>query len=216
MGARAIYALTRISRRRAEIRRHPLWADACGVRAGRRNAWQVGADDLICRVRIWHPVLHMIRVSSAFAFSLVASACGAPPHHGFVGTVDLGDNFVAPDLALDEDFFYCRIQPEVIERFSCAGGASGEAGQCHDSRSALQLLDAPDRARCDRDGRLAAAAPDEYLANFEASQFFVQADPLTSPFLLRPTHMASHPRRIFAAGDPAARLITEWITAGAE
>lgn len=158
----------------------------------------------------------MIRVSSAFAISLLASACGAPPHHGFVGTVDLGDNFVAPDLALDEDFFYCRIQPEVIQRFSCASGSAGEGGQCHDSRSALQLLPAPDRASCDRDGRLAGNVPDEYLANFEASQFFVQTDPLTSPFYLRPTNMASHPRRIFDASDPAARLITEWITAGAE
>ena len=158
----------------------------------------------------------MIRVSSAFAISLLASACGPTEHHGFVGTVDLGDNFVAPDLALDADFFYCRIQPDVIEKWSCASGGSGEGGQCHDSRSALQLIDAPDRVSCDRSGRVTGNLPDEYVANFEAAQFFVQTDPLTSPLYLRPTNMASHPRRIFDANDPAARLITEWITAGAE
>ena len=157
----------------------------------------------------------MIRVSAALALVL-AAACGETEHHGFVGTVDLGDNFVAPDLALDEDFFYCRIQPEVIERFSCATGNAGEGGQCHNSRSALQLLDAPDAPPCDRNGRLTGAVPDEYQSNYEAAQFFVQTDPLTSPLYLRPTNMASHPRRIFAASDPAARLITEWITSGAD
>ena len=29
-------------------------------------------------------------------------------------TVDLGDNIVPPDLRLDEDFFYCEIQPNVL------------------------------------------------------------------------------------------------------
>ena len=47
-----------------------------------------------------------------------AGACGAGDHSGVLGTVTLGDNFVAPDLALDEDFFYCRIQPEVLTKHS--------------------------------------------------------------------------------------------------
>jgi hypothetical protein len=158
----------------------------------------------------------MIRVSSAFALVLAASACGSTEHHGLVGTVDLGDNFVAPDLALDEDFFYCRVQPDVFQNFGCAAGRAGEGGQCHDSRSALSLLDAPDSPPCDRNGRLAGDVPPEYQANYEAARFFVQTDALTSPLYLRPTNMASHPRRIFDANDPAARLITEWISSGAE
>ena len=47
---------------------------------------------------------------------------------------------MAPDLALDEDFFYCRIEPEVIQKYGCASGSTGERGQCHDSRSALQAI----------------------------------------------------------------------------
>ena len=157
----------------------------------------------------------MIRVSLAFALILTASACGPTEHHGFTGTVDLGDNFVAPDLALDEDFFFCRIEPDVIEKYGCASGNGGERGQCHDSRSALQLIGTSERASCDRNGRVTGAVPDAYRANYEAARFFVQTDPLTSPLYLRPTNMASHPRRIFAPSDPAARLITEWITSGA-
>lgn len=156
----------------------------------------------------------MIRVSFAFAFVLSASACSGTEHNGVTGTVDLGDNFVAPDLALDEDFFYCRIQPEVIQKFGCAAGNDGERGQCHDSRSALQLIDSMEKATCSN-GRVTGALPDGFEANYEAAQFFVQTDPLTSPFYLRPTGQASHPRRIFGTSDAAARLITEWITAGA-
>lgn len=146
---------------------------------------------------------------------LAASACGPVRESGVLGTVDLGDNFVAPDLALDEDFFYCRIEPDVIQRHGCASGMGAEQGQCHDSRSALQLIATDERARCDSGGRVTGAVPDAYLANYEAARFFVQTDPLTSPLYLRPTNMASHPRRIFASDDPAAELITEWITSGA-
>jgi hypothetical protein len=156
----------------------------------------------------------MLRVSLALAFVLGTSACRNKDDNGFLGTVDLGDNFVAPDLALDEDFFYCRIQPEVITKFGCATGNGGERGQCHDSRSALQLLATTETASCSN-GRVTGAVPDAYVANYEAARFFVQTDPLTSPLYLRPTNQASHPRRIFAPSDPAARLITEWITAGA-
>jgi hypothetical protein len=58
--------------------------------------------------------------------------------------------------------------------------------------------------------------PDAYTSNLEAVRFFVQADPLTSPFYLRPLNLASHPRRIFSEQDPAAKLIEEWISAGAK
>ena len=130
--------------------------------------------------------------------------------------MDLGDNFVAPDLALDEDFFFCRIQPDVIQRYGCASGESSERGQCHDSRSALQLIGTEETARCDGAGRAIGEVPEAYQANYEAASFFVQTDPLTSPLYLRPLNLASHPRRIFAMNDPAAQLITEWISQGAE
>jgi hypothetical protein len=144
---------------------------------------------------------------------VLAQACSA--QNGFTGTVDPGDNFVAPDLTLDEHFFFCRIEPEVLQKHSCASGSSGEQGTCHDSRSALRLQASTDAAPCDNAGRLVAPAPDSYREDLEAIQYFVQTDPLSSPLYLRPTNQSSHPRRIFDASDPAARLIAEWISAGA-
>jgi hypothetical protein len=145
---------------------------------------------------------------------VLAQACGV--QNGFSGTVEPGDNVVAPDLPLDEDFFFCRIEPEVIQQHGCATGDGGESGRCHDSRSALRLIASNDPAPCDQAGRVTGKVPDAFVANLAAVRFFVQADPLTSPFYLRPVNQASHPRRIFADDDAAAKLIEEWISAGAQ
>lgn len=142
-----------------------------------------------------------------------AQACAV--QNGVTGTVDPGANFVAPDLALDESFFYCRIEPEVLERYGCASGAGGEQGLCHDSRTALRLIASDTQANCDGSGRLIGNPPDAYSKNLEAVRYFVQSDPLTSPLYLRPIQRASHPRQVFSADDPAAQLIEEWISSGA-
>jgi hypothetical protein len=142
-----------------------------------------------------------------------AFACGA--QNGVSGTIEPGDNLVAPDLPLDEAFFYCKIEPEVIQLHNCATGDSGESGHCHDSRSALRLIASSDPAPCDSSGRVTGKLPDAYVANLEAVRFFVQSDPLNSPLYLRPLNLASHPRQIFNDQDPAAKLIEEWISAGA-
>jgi hypothetical protein len=132
-----------------------------------------------------------------------------------LGTVDLGDDFVAPELQLDSDFFYCRIQPEVLTKFSCASGATGENGSCHNSRSALRLAATDMTAPCDADGVVVGIIPAEYEANYEAIRFSVQSNALDSPLYLRPLGRASHPRIIFDENDPAADLIVEWISGGA-
>jgi hypothetical protein len=131
------------------------------------------------------------------------------------GSVDLGDDFVAPELQLDEDFFYCRIQPEVLTRHSCATGEDGESGGCHDSRSALRLAATDIEATC-AGGAAVGEVPDAVQANFEAVRFSVQSDPLTSPLYLRPLGRASHPRAIFNEDDAAAELIVEWISGASQ
>lgn len=135
---------------------------------------------------------------------------------GACGTVDLGDNFVAPNLRLDEDFFYCRIQPEVISAQSCASGGAGEMGSCHTARSALRLNADAERVpapMCD-DDRVIGVVPLEYEANLTAVRFTIQSDPQSSPFFTRPTGQASHPRTIFDPASPEAQLIIEWIARG--
>jgi hypothetical protein len=123
----------------------------------------------------------------------------------------LGDDFVAPELQLDEAFFYCRIQPEVLTKHSCASGGPGEKGSCHDSRSALRLTATDAPSPCSKQGAVVGPVPDAYKANFEAVRFSVQSDPLSSPLYLRPLNRASHPRMIFGENDPAAKLIVQWI-----
>jgi hypothetical protein len=166
--------------------------------------------ELISKPSLWQP--ETVRRSALIGI-LLAQACSA--QNGFTGTVDPGDNFVAPDLTLDERFFFCRIEPEVLQKHSCASGMSSEQGTCHDTRSSLRLKTSSDPAPCDSAGRLTGAVPDSYRADLEAIQYFVQTDPLTSPLYLRPTNQASHPRRIFDVSDPAAMLIEQWISAGA-
>jgi hypothetical protein len=142
--------------------------------------------------------------------------CGSTQDNGVLGTVDLGDDFVAPELQLDADFFFCRIQPDVLSKHSCASGGAGDGGGCHDSRSALRLLATDAPPPCDADGVVVSAIPEAYEANLEAIRFSVQSNPLDSPLYLRPLGRASHPRVIFGEDDPAADLIVDWISGAAQ
>ncbi|MCA9582870.1 MAG: hypothetical protein KC416_13820 [Myxococcales bacterium] len=131
-------------------------------------------------------------------------------------TVDLGDNFIAPERELDEDFFFCRIQPEVLAAQSCASGADGEGGSCHSARSSLRLsvdgeTDAP--PPCD-DSRVTGDVPSSYRDNLEAVRFTVGTDALSSPLYRRAVGLDSHPRVIFAEDSAEAQLVAEWITRG--
>lgn len=145
----------------------------------------------------------------ALALGAFAPACG---------TVDLGDNIIPPSIRLDEDFFYCRIQPDVIITSGCATGGAGDTGGCHMSQSALLLEDASAEARpaCTADGELepGAVVPDVYMRNLTRVRFTVTSDPESSPFYRRPTGEDSHPRVIFDTMSPEALLIVDWITRG--
>lgn len=131
-------------------------------------------------------------------------------------TVDAGDNFVPPDRMLDEDFFFCRIQPEVISAHGCASGMAGEGGECHADKSALRLSPTAEMLpppECDGD-TVIGEVPGSYMDNFAAVQLSVQSDPVSSPFFRRPTGMDSHPRTIFDQSSAEADLIVQWISMG--
>ncbi|MCS6799935.1 MAG: hypothetical protein NZ898_15710 [Myxococcota bacterium] len=144
-----------------------------------------------------------MRLRHARAWIVLLASCG---------TVDPGDNFIPPDIVLDEDVFHCIVQPMVISPQRCASGGSGEAGMCHAARSALIL-----RAAAETDpppdcssGR-PASVPTSYADNFRAVQISVQADALSSPLYRRPTGLSSHPRVIFPTSSREACLIAAWI-----
>jgi hypothetical protein len=152
-----------------------------------------------------------VRRGALFACVLTAaSGCG---------TVDPGDNFVPPDVMIDDEYFFCVVQPDVVTMHRCASGGAGEAGSCHSARSAMLLLPAAEaatRPMCNPDGTLApgAVVPMEYMINLERVGFTVQSDPDFSPFYRRPLGRDSHPRVIFAEGDAAAGFIRMWILRG--
>lgn len=137
-------------------------------------------------------------------------------------TVDLGDNFVAPDVQLDEDYFYCQVQPLAIAAYKCAGGGAGEGGSCHTARSALRLsmageTDAPPSCTetAPDDFTSSGPVPASYMTNLDAVRLDVQSDPLSSPLYRRPLGLDSHPRAVFMdPSDPGAVIIQKWISRG--
>lgn len=153
------------------------------------------------------------RVGLGLGCLLVLAACT---------TVDLGDNFVAPDVQLNEDYFFCQVQPLAISAYHCAGGSGSEAGSCHAARSALRLdimgeTDPPPTCTetAPDDFTVSGMVPASYMTNLEAVRLDVQSDPLSSPLYRRPLGLDSHPRAIFtSATDPGAVIIQKWITRG--
>lgn len=170
---------------------------------------------LTATVALWHRSLVRAFQPAMFLSSLALAAV----HLSACGVVERGDNFVAPELQIDEDRFYCEIQPMVIAAFKCAGGeGAAESGSCHTQRSALRLdlageTDPP--PVCTDGVPDPATIPASYMANFDAVRTSVQSNALSSPFYLRPTNQQSHPRLVFDVTSPEAMLVLDWLNAGA-
>jgi hypothetical protein len=134
------------------------------------------------------------------------------------GVVDLGDNIIPPSNSLDEDFFYCQVQPNVVTAQSCANGIAGDMG-CHATTSALFLEDAAGVAppACDpmtNELLPGEVAPDVYQRNLTRVRSFVGSDPMSSPFYRRPLGLDSHPRVIYAMTSMEEMLVRDWILGG--
>ncbi len=145
---------------------------------------------------------------------LAAGASGCVSDITATDTVDLGDNFEAPDFALDADFFHCVIQPDVITKFKCAEGGAGDGDGCHAARSALRLVEVTDQPRCS-DRRLIGVPPAESVVNLERVRVTIVGEAAASPFYRRPLGQDSHPREVFDESSNAADLIRQWINQGA-
>jgi hypothetical protein len=146
----------------------------------------------------------------AVGVAIASSACETPTA---ADTVALGDNFEAPELTLDEDFFHCEIQPNVITSYRCSAGGAGDGGGCHAQKSALRLIDVPEPPRCQA-GRLIGAPPAESEVNLERVRAAIGVDADASPLYRRPLGLDSHPRVIFDARSQPAGLIRMWLSEG--
>ena len=127
------------------------------------------------------------------------------------GTVDTGTFEGVRDLRLDENYYYCVVQPQVITAKRCSPGDSGDpSGGCHSSKSSMILVDVPTPVACSG-RRPTGVVTGAERANYQAAQLRVTRDAENAPLLARPTGKLAHPRVIFLGGSPEADIIRKWI-----
>jgi hypothetical protein len=131
-------------------------------------------------------------------------------------TVDPGPNFVVPDEQFDADFFFCRVEPELLFAKKCGPGEPGQdpANGCHFNSSAVSGMAIANHAPIECSGgrpvnRVQLGAGSAAQGNLQAASLVMSRDVNTAPIFLRPTG-ANHPRAIFAKEDPVVDVLREW------
>lgn len=141
------------------------------------------------------------------ALALASAACTS---------VDPGPNFVVPDEQFDADFFFCRVEPELLFAKKCGPGEPGvdPPNGCHFNSSAVSGMAIADHVPIEcADGRpvnrAQLGAGSAAQGNLQAASLVMSRDVSTAPIFLRPTG-ANHPRAIFAKDDPVVEVLREW------
>jgi len=120
-------------------------------------------------------------------------------------TIDPGPNFVVPDEQFDADFFFCRVEPELLTAKKCGPGdpAAGDASNgCHFNSSAVSgMAIAPHPPIDCASGRPTNRAQ---IGAGSAAQGNLQAASLVM------SRGQNHPRAIFPREDPVAEIIRQW------
>ena len=132
-------------------------------------------------------------------------------------TVDPGPNFVVPDEQFDADFFFCRVEPELLFAKKCGPGDPGAgdpANGCHFNSSAVSGMAIANHApvECANGrpvNRVQLGAGSAAQGNLQAASLVMSRDVDTAPIFLRPTG-ANHPRAIFPKEDPVVEVLREW------
>lgn len=129
-------------------------------------------------------------------------------------TVDPGPNFVVPDEQFDADFFFCRVEPEVLFAKKCGSGDPGEENSCHFNSSAVSGMAIANHppVECANGrpvNRVQLGAGGAAQGNLQAASLVMSRDVDTAPIFLRPTG-SNHPRVIFAKDDPVVEVLREW------
>lgn len=131
--------------------------------------------------------------------------------------MDPGPNFVVPDEQFDADFFFCRVEPELLVTKKCGSGdpAAGDAANgCHFNASAVSGMAIANHAPIECDGdhpknRAALGSGGVAQGNLQAVTLVMSRDVQTAPLFLRPTGQ-NHPRPIFSREDPFVEVLRQW------
>jgi len=147
------------------------------------------------------------RVALSIGGALVLAGCT---------TVDPGPNFVVPDEQFDADFFFCRVEPELLVAKKCGPGEPGvdPANGCHFNSSAVSGMAIANHAPIDctngrPTNRAQIGAGSAAQGNLQAASLVMSRDFQTAPIFVRPTGQ-NHPRSIFPREDPVADVIRQW------
>ena len=132
-------------------------------------------------------------------------------------TVDPGATFVVADEQFDADFFFCRVEPELLVAKKCGPGdrAAGDPSNgCHFNSSAVSGMALASHAPVDCVGgrpasRAQVGAGSGAQGNLQSASLVMSRDYLTAPIFLRPTGQ-NHPRAVFARDDAVADVIRQW------
>jgi hypothetical protein len=138
-------------------------------------------------------------------FSALGVACG--------GTVDPGENFQFAQVVYDQNYFYCKVEPMLIEQ-SCGPGKSGTDAPngCHENVTPFRLTPHASVPIACNGLVPTTRIPAEAQSNYEAAAREMSAEPDRAPLLNRPTRRAAHPRQIFDAKSAQADVIRQWAT----
>ena len=128
----------------------------------------------------------------------------------FPTTVDPGPDYSIADLAFDESFFYCQVEPRTLSANNCSTGMAGEG--CHSSVTSFVVrFQEHMPIRCDGNVPL-DFVPEEARRNYQGSNARMRRDPEVAPLLQRPLNKLPHPRQIFNDDSDGAAAIREWAT----
>jgi hypothetical protein len=130
-------------------------------------------------------------------------------------TVDPGANFVVPNTTFDANYFYCHVEPQFIFANSCGSGdpSKGDATNgCHYNPSAVSGMPLLQHTPIDCGGgdvpldmtQIGTGSAAE--SNLQAVSFEMSRDWMNAPVYVRPSGN-THPRQVFAPGDPNATMI---------
>jgi hypothetical protein len=193
--------MIRVTRRRGQDAKEVTWSAhpvySRGVRLRRR-------------FRRAFPGLAAAGGAASIALGAAALAAGAPA----CTTVDPGPNFVVPDEVYDADYFFCRVEPEVLFGRKCGSGEPGDNNGCHFNSSAVSGLAMANHPPIDCANekvvnRAQVGAGSAAQGNLQAAQLAMSRDYKTAPLYLRATGQ-NHPRKIFEPTDPVVEVIKTW------
>jgi hypothetical protein len=153
------------------------------------------------------------RVETRSALLVLLTAVGAPA----CGVVDPGQDVQFAEITYDQNFFYCKVEPMLIEQKCGPGNPNASPPDapngCHYNVTTFRLTDhATKPVPCKGLVPQALSIPAEAQSNYEAASREMSPDPDRAQLFNRPTRGAAHPRKIFETDSLEAGVIRQWAT----